>query len=218
MNHSPPMPLPPVSPLADRPLARAMFHDLLGRLMVGQAERDMLAALWMQPWRRYHGAGHAGLLWERHLAHGGDPADAVAAHGIAYHDAIYAVGARDNEARSAALWRDHAAALPLALGDSVERAILATADHAAAHPDPDAQWLVDLDLTPLGEPWLLFAANSAALREEAGAPPGAMLPGQAAFLTRLLNLPQLYRSPRSNHALHHTYEATARRNLNRLLS
>lgn len=141
-----------VTPLADLPAAQAMFLDLLGRLKVGAEERATLAGLWREPWRRYHTAGHAGLLWGRHLAHGGDPDDLVAAHAIAYHDAVYCVGSPDNKSRSVALWRAHAAGLPAELRDSVARAILATADHAADHDDPDACWLVDLDLTPLGEP------------------------------------------------------------------
>jgi predicted metal-dependent HD superfamily phosphohydrolase len=209
---------PPVLALADRPLACAMFHDLFGQLLVAPADRAMLAALWREPWRRYHGAGHAGLLWQRHLAFGGDPGDTVIAHAIAYHDAIYVVGARDNEARSAALWRDHAAALPRALRDAVDGAIMATANHAATHPDPDAQWLVDLDLTPLGEPWDLFIANAAALRAEAGLTDERMWPQQRLFLSRLLALPVLYRSQRAAASLAQAHESNARRNLTRALA
>lgn len=213
-----PVVVPVVVPLADRPEARAMFHDLLANLSVSSRDRMALTDLWLQPWRRYHGAGHAGLLWQRHLAFGGTRTDAVAAHAIAYHDAVYVVGARDNEARSAALWRDHAAALPATLRDAVDRAIMATAHHIAPHPDPDAQWIVDLDLTPLGEPWDLFAANSHALAQESGLPDDRMPPGQRLFLSRLLAMPALYRSRRSNGALATCFEATARRNLSRRLT
>lgn len=200
-----------------------MFHDLLAHLVVSDPAREALVRLWRQPWRRYHGAGHAGLLWLRHLAFGGDSADAVTAHAIAYHDAIYDVGAADNETRSAALWREHAAALPDGLRDAVERAIMATADHAARHTDPDAQWLVDLDLTPLGEDWPLFVANSMALRAETGwteasTSPSSIPPAQQVFLSRLLALPVLYRSPRAALALAPAHEAAARRNLSRWLS
>lgn len=210
--------MPPAVALADRPEACAMFHDLMAVLSVSDRDRLLLADLWRQPWRRYHGAGHAGLLWQRHLAHGGARTDAVAAHAIAYHDAIYVVGARDNEARSAALWRHHAAALPAALRDAVDGAIMATANHAATHPDPDAQWLVDLDLTPLGEPWEMFTANSHALAQESGLPDDRMPPGQRFFLSRLLAMPALYRSRRSGGALAACFEATARRNLSRRLT
>lgn len=206
-----------VTPLADLPAAQAMFLDLLGRLMVDAEDRATLAGLWREPWRRYHTAGHAGLLWGRHLTHGGDPDDQVAAHAIAYHDAVYSVGSADNEARSIALWRAHAADLPAALRDGVARAILATANHAADHDDPDACWLVDLDLTPLGEPWPAFEANSRVLRQEMGTPDDRMIPGQRDFLRRLLALPRIFRSPRNNAELYRVYEATARSNLARVL-
>src|SRR4051794_11156548 len=107
-----------------RDYAAAMFADLLSRLVVGNAACDELRSLCHEPHRRYHGAGHAGVLWHRHLAHGGDPDDAVAAHAIAYHDAVYMVGAADNEARSAELWRAHASGLPVALREKVDRAIM----------------------------------------------------------------------------------------------
>ena len=211
-------PMQEVTPLADLPSAQTLFLDLLGRLMVGAEDRATLAGLWREPWRRYHTSGHAGLLWGRHISHGGDPDDQVAAHAIAYHDAVYCVGSADNEARSVALWRAHAADLPAALQESVAQAILATSDHAADHTDPDACWLVDLDLTPLGEPWPAFEANSRTLREEFGIRDHGMLPGQAGFMRRLLGLPRIFRSPRHNHALYRTYEATARRNLTRCLA
>ena len=209
--------MPEATPLADLPRAHTMFLDLLGQLRVGAEERADLTAMLREPWRRYHGAGHAGLLWDRHLAHGGDRSDAVAAHAIAYHDAVYVVGASDNEARSAALWQAHAEGLPARLREAVTRAILATADHAATHTDPDAAWLVDLDLTPLGEPWAHFEASSRALREEAGQPIDRPSAGQIAFLRRLLTLPRLYRSERHRAALWRAYEAPARANLRRVL-
>jgi len=211
-------PMQEVTPLADRPAAQIMFLDLLGRLQVAAEDRATLAGLWREPWRRYHTAGHAGLLWERHLAHGGDPDDPVAAHAIAYHDAVYRVGSADNESRSVALWRAHAAELPAELRGSVANAILATTDHAADHADADACWLVDLDLTPLGEPWPAFDANSRALRQEFGIPANGVIPGQAAFMRRLLALPRIFRSPRHDHALYRTYEATARWNMAQILA
>ncbi len=207
-----------VTPLADQPHAQTMFLDLLNHLRVGADARATLIAMLREPWRRYHSAGHVGLLWDRHLAHGGDPTDAVAAHAIAYHDAVYAVGARDNEARSAELWRAHAAHLPDDLRDKVAHAIMATADHAAIHGDPDACWLVDLDLTPLGEPWPQFLANGHALRVEAGVVAGEPIPGQVAFLRGLLALPRIYRSDRHDDAIASVYEASARINLLRLLT
>lgn len=212
------MPTPrDIVPLTDRDYAQAMFDVLLGSLAVPHSARMELAALWREPHRRYHVPGHAGILWHRHLAHGGDPADAVAAHAIAYHDAVFQVGAIDNETRSCAVWRRHGACLPIALREKVAHAILATACHASDPCDEDAQWMVDLDLTPLGEPWPLFAATSDALRAEAHAmPPAAPTPGREHFLDRLLGLPVLFRSDRAGGALRRVYEDTARENLKRV--
>jgi predicted metal-dependent HD superfamily phosphohydrolase len=208
-----------IVPLMARPYAKDMFATLLDRLAVSQAARNELTTLLNEPFRRYHTAGHVGILWHRHLAHGGDPDDPVAAHAIAYHDAIYRFGASDNEAQSAELWRRHAAALPVALREQVVVAIMATSRHDADHTDRHAQWLVDLDLTPLGEPWPLFQANSAALHDEAPHVPRAdLLAAQRAFLGRLAGLPMLYRSRRHRAVIARAYEATARENLTRLLS
>ncbi|MGE0222093.1 MAG: hypothetical protein AB7F35_11805 [Acetobacteraceae bacterium] len=206
-------------PLMAREYAAGMFALLLERLAVSDTARRNLVALWHEPHRRYHAAGHAGVLWHRHLAHGGDPDDAVIAHALAYHDAIYTVGARDNEARSAALWRSDAAGLPVTLRDPVDRAIMATANHAGEHPDEVVQWMVDLDLSPLGEPWPLFEANTQALIDEAGAACSAtVLAGQQVFFGTLARLPVLYRSRRHSRALARTYEVTARENMTRVLA
>lgn len=208
-----------IVPLMARPYAQDMFGTLLKRLAVSQAACSELTALLNEPFRRYHTAGHAGTLWHRHLAHGGDPDDVVAAHAIAYHDAIYRVGASDNEARSAELWCRHACDLSRVVRDQVATAIMATSCHGSTHADEHAQWMVDLDLTPLGEPWPLFQANSAALHDESPHVPRAeLLAGQRRFLGRLACLPMLYRSHRHCASLARTYEPTARDNLRRLLA
>ncbi len=208
-----------IVPLMARTYALDMFATLLARLAVSRAACDELATLLGEPFRRYHTAGHAGTLWHRHMAHGGDPDDLVAAHAIAYHDAIYQVGATDNEERSAELWCRHARHLPTELREQVGRVIMATARHGAAHVCGDAQWMVDLDLTPLGEPWPLFQASSAALRKEAPHLPRAtLLAAQRDFLGRLAGLPLLYRSPRHGGVIARCYEATARENIGRLLA
>lgn len=207
-----------IPPLMARDYAREMFSDLLARLSVDQRHRDTLFGMWTEPWRHYHTAGHAGVLWHRHLAYGGDPSDRVIAHAIAYHDAVYSVGATDNEARSAALWYEHSANLGRSLREKVANVIMATSRHVGDHPDRDAQWMVDLDLTPLGEPWPLFEANSLALRAEApDLPIEKFRANQRMFLSAVMSLPTLYRSNRHRQILCRTYENTARENLRRLL-
>jgi len=208
-----------IVPLMARDHAKCMFSALLSRLAVPDVARLELCLLWNEPHRHYHTAGHAGVLWHRHLAHGGDPNDVVIAHAIAYHDAIYEVGAADNEARSADLWRVHAETLPRSLRDQVEAAIMATARHATDHVDERVQWMVDLDLSSLGEPWPLFEASTLALEREApGVPQERLRAGQRAFLSNLAVLPVLFRSRCYGDMLSDTYEATARENLARVMA
>ena len=57
--------MPEATPLADLPRAHTMFLDLLGQLRVGAEERADLTAMLREPWRRYHGAGHAGPRQKR---------------------------------------------------------------------------------------------------------------------------------------------------------
>ena len=158
-------------------------HDLFSRLPIPDRAKDALSRRMREPWRRYHTLHHLDLLWSRHLRHrssAGRPHprfDTLIALAIAFHDAVYVGGARDNEARSAALWRE-VGATARGLGEDerswVEGTIRASADHvgaAAALDGDDAndharQWVLDLDLSPLGEAPDVFDANMVLLAAE----------------------------------------------------
>ena len=96
---------------------------------------------------------------------------------IAYHDAVYVGGAADNEAKSADLWLEVSRRENLC-GEAdrlwVADTIRATADHlgVAALLDIDDPrdharlWVLDLDLTPLGEEPIQFDRNMELLEEE----------------------------------------------------
>ncbi|MBL6076362.1 hypothetical protein JMJ56_00010 [Belnapia sp. T18] len=204
------------------------FADLLAGLPVSGAARGALAARMTAPERHYHGAGHLAVLWARHrefseAAGLGDVATGrLIACAIAYHDAVYDAARRDNEARSAELWHADAAEAGLPEGeiDWVAGTILATADHlgyrpAPGEPDEAARlWMLDLDLTPLGEAPEAFDRNTALLREEYGHLDAAKWEaGRRAFLAGLRAWPQLYRTP----VLAAAFEAAARRNIAREL-
>ena len=118
------------------------------------------------PWRGYHGLQHLTVLWARHLRYGRTgpmrrPRVArMIAAAILFHDAILVPGADDNEARSAELWRRAARRLrgftPAEIA-WVADTIRATADHLnaqrAAWIEQGAArlWLLDLDLSPIGD-------------------------------------------------------------------
>lgn len=203
-----------------------ILAPILALVPVPDAAKAALRARLAEPSRHYHGTAHIALLWQRHLAHGiglsvqAPPWHTLLACAIAYHDAIYDAARRDNEARSAELWRAAAPALPPDQVAWVADTILATANHLAARPAsgmaPDAwaarQWMLDLDLTPLGEAPDIFDANSAALRREfAHLPDAEWTAGRAAFLRSIAAVPRLFRTP----ALHEQYEAAARANFAR---
>lgn len=201
----------PFALAADLPRCAAGFEDLLRGLSLPSAVVDELRARYGEPHRGYHNAAHVGLLWLRHLLHGGKRADRGLALAILFHDAIYDPRAKDNEARSAALL---GALLPG--GDAwAEAAICATADHIGyAGADARVERLLDLDFSPLAEDGAVFARNARALRQEYDHVPEAeWLVGRGDVLRRFLAAPALFRT-----GLRATYEARARANLSEALA
>lgn len=195
---------------ADPERCVAGFEDLLATVAPPPATAEELRARYGEPHRGYHNAGHVGLLWLRHLGHGGDRGDLPLARAILFHDAIYDPRASDNEERSAALLAAH---LP---GDLwAEDAIRATADHVGyAGADARVMRLLDLDLSPLAEDAAVFLRNGEAIRREyAHVPDEAWREGRRAFLGRFLAAPALFRTDLAS-----TYEARARRNLRTALA
>ena len=189
--------------------------------------RDLLRRM-AAPWRGYHGLQHLTVLWARHLrfARGGPMrrphvARLIAA-AILFHDAVLVPGAEDNETRSAELW-DRAArrlrSFTAAEAAWVAGTIRATADHLNARlphgPKGAARsWLLDLDLTPIGEEIAVFDRNGRGLRAEARhLDDAAFAAAQRAFLARIGAAPRLLRHPQ----LHAAFEARARANIGREL-
>lgn len=196
---------------------------------VAPPEIVALRARMADPARHYHGLGHLALLWRRHASLGAgspltrSPWHRLVACAIAYHDAIYDPTRRDNEARSADLWRAALPTLPPIEIDWVAGTILATADHLGAMPDPAMSleawaarlWVLDLDLTPIGEAPAGFMANTAALRAEfAHLQEAAWEAGRIGFLRSLAERPAIYRSP----AIAAAFDRPARANLARELA
>jgi len=199
----------------------ADFDALLAHLPLGDAARRDLRRRMCGPDRHYHDHRHLGLLWARAIAFGdgfrAPPMSRRLACAIAYHDAVYHPGAADNEARSAALWRAAAdeAGLPADDIDWVAATIEATADHLAGADDPGRQFMLDLDLTPLGETPAAFARNTELLRAEyAHVDEAAWRRGRREFLARFLAAPTIYRTP----AVAAAFEAPARANLRAALA
>lgn len=202
----------------------AVVAAMLRWVPVADSAKAELLRLMADANRRYHDINHIATLWRRHcVLSTGTGMGAVAlqpqlAAAIAWHDAIYVAGRRDNELESVALWRRAAmgGGFDASLVDWVATVIAATADHLAPRPPADTTderalvWMLDLDLTPLGEPPEEFARNTARLASEyALTDPGYWPDGRLRFLRRVAANPQIYRSP----AIAAAYEAQARANI-----
>jgi predicted metal-dependent HD superfamily phosphohydrolase len=205
------------------------FHRLLEGVPLSVAVRRALRLRLAAPGRHYHGPGHVALLWRRHRRFGAGsvlaraPWDGLIACAIAFHDAVYDARRGDNEAASALLWRRWARPLRAAQRRWVEDTIRTTADHLAADalrglrgPARLARaWVLDLDLTPLGERPSAFSGNTAQLRREfAHLPEAVWNAGRLGFLRRMAGAPQIYRS----RVLAARFDGRARANLARALA
>ena len=159
---------------------------------------DGLLSRLREPHRRYHTATH--VMWVlRHAdellaepTHADVDGDTVRLAAL-YHDAVYDPRRTDNEAVSAALAADVAAALgwDAARCDAVHRLVMATAGHSPATPDEAV--LVDADLAVLGSEPKDYSAYVTGVRGEySHVPDEAWRTGRAEVLRRFLDVPRLY--------------------------
>ncbi len=173
-----------------------------------------LANRYGEPHRHYHTLQHLDACL-RHLA-GLRPLaqrpDEVAL-ALWFHDAIYDIGAADNEQRSA----DWARAALLAHGadtDVAQRvhALVMVTRHDQPPRTPDQELLLDVDLAILGAPPALFDAYEHQVRHEyQSVPPAAFRSNRRRILQGFLDRPRIYHTA----AFHDTREAQARANLQR---
>jgi predicted metal-dependent HD superfamily phosphohydrolase len=160
-----------------------------------------LRALYAAPPRRYHTFEHVEevLRWYDQVAAspGWQQPDEVLC-ALLFHDAIYAPGAADNEARSAAAARAALARwLPAVDADRVAVLVELTARHGALVPgevDRDAALFLDCDMAILGAAPEDYRRYAAQIGEEwaPALPPAAYRAGRRAFLQRLLASPAIY--------------------------
>ncbi|MFJ4473000.1 hypothetical protein ACIP2X_36680 [Streptomyces sp. NPDC089424] len=174
---------------------------------------DNLIARWQEPQRHYHTLTHLTAVLDHvdALEEYADDPDLVRLAAW-FHDAVYLPDRSENEERSARLAERALpeAGLAEAATAEVARLVRLTAGHAAADDDPNGQVLCDADLAILGSPPSVYAAYTAAVREEYGfVPSDAFRAGRSAVLRDLLALPRLYRTP---YGAEH-WEATARYNV-----
>ena len=187
------------------------------------AQLAAIEAAYAHPPRAYHHFGHVRDVLAQADAVAADPGwrqpDEVRL-AILYHDAIYDAGRRDNEARSAALAREHLARWPAAVDvGRVVALIELTARHgrlAPADVDDDAALFLDCDMAILGAAPAVFDAYDRGIAAEyRGHVPGWLFATQRRrFLKALLAAPRIFLSAHFHAAL----DAAARVNLRRAVT
>lgn len=144
-------------------------------------------------------------------------ADAQRAHEITlalwFHDAVYEIGATDNELRSAQ-WASAAllsAGADAAAAGRVHALVMATR-HDRAPQTPDEQILLDVDLAILGAPPAVFDAYEGQVRVEYRAVPEPdFRSNRRRILLGFLQRPRIFHTA----AFNGRFEAPARANLQR---
>jgi predicted metal-dependent HD superfamily phosphohydrolase len=159
--------------------------DDLGSELVGR---------YAEPQRVYHDGRHLLDVLEAVDALGAladDPATVKLAGW--FHDAVYEVGAEDNEERSALL-AEHRLQGRVPDPAAVGRLVRTTATHDPGG-DRNAMVLCDADLAVLGAPSDRYAAYAEEIRREHATVPAAVFgPARAAVLRGLMERPYLYRT------------------------
>lgn len=164
--------------------------------------------------RGYHNWDHIGAMLAELDAVRGE-AEFVDVHfgeaelAIFFHDAVYEPLAKDNEARSAELFRGVAGGMAEDAVRRIEASILATATHAPV-ADLSTRLVLDLDLCVLGAGAEDYARYARSVRAEyAAVPDAAWRAGRPAVLRRFLAREAIYQTV----YFHSRLEARARENM-----
>lgn len=175
---------------------------------------EILQDCYTEAHRRYHGIGHIQSCLEQHdLAVGGMQEPDEVELAIWFHDAVHRPGSAANEAESASLFRRLAGSRDPARIDRVCHMILDTThDHPPV--SKDGNYMVDIDLASLGQPWARFSSDSALIRaEQPEVSDAAYAIALQRFLQALIGRPSIYRSS----LFRMLYEQPARANIQRVL-
>jgi len=212
------------TPLDDAALAAtwAAAWSSLGRPAPAGLRAELMTA-WSEPQRHYHDQRHLReclALWTRWQEH--SPRAGEVAIALWFHDAIYdpqAPVSGSNELNSAA-WAARSLVRAGADSDTAQRVhdlVMATQHDAPASlgSSPDAQLLVDIDLSILGSPAERFERYDQDVRKEYAWVPGFRYQeARAQVLQSFLDRPRLYNGEHAVALL----EAQARINLAAALS
>ncbi|MDG4552507.1 MAG: hypothetical protein P9F19_00895 [Candidatus Contendobacter sp.] len=191
-------------------------RSLPGESVMAETIHGRLIELYGEPHRHYHTLNHI-----RHCLREFDRAAALMADpdtvemALWFHDAIYQPGAKDNERRSADLFRQWSGELAdPGFQQRVDDLIMAT-----THQEPpdrgDAKFLVDIDLSSFGLPWEACERDGRLIRAEfAGIADDQYYPGHLRFLRTLQDRATFF----CTEFFQRRYERVARENLARIIA
>lgn len=209
------------SPLDESIRERERFKALWARNLPGESAMaetiyGRLIEFYGEPHRHYHTLNHI-----RHCLRELDRAatlitdpDAVEM-ALWFHDAIYQPGAKDNERRSADLFRQWSGArADPVFQQRVDDLIMATT-HQEPPDQGDAKFLVDIDLSSFGLPWETCERDGRLIRAEfAGVADDQYYPGHLRFLRTLQDRATFFCTA----FFQQRYELVARANLARIIA
>lgn len=201
-------------------LNKTRWNQLLVRLTGNPAPEDSfqrLVAAYAEPQRFYHDSSHiehclAEFDMVANLCASPDKVECA----IWLHDVIYDPHTSDNEAQSARFAQEMLAQAncAAAISITIQQLILAT-QHISPPTTPDAQLLVDIDLSILGQPPVVFQTYEENIRAEyAWVAEAAYRIGRAKILQSFLDKPSIYSTDRFNKM----YGDQARENLTKALA
>lgn len=170
--------------------------------------------------RHYHNLQHIGQLLQLATQYRDQLQDwDNVVFAIFYHDIVYNVFRKDNEARSADMADKRLATLCVTADriQVVREFIKATHSHqvpAGAAYANDLAWFLDFDMAILGSPWEQYEYYARQVRKEYRLYPDLMYnPGRRGFLQNALKSNRLFHTPHFNEQ----YSAIARANMEREL-
>ena len=201
-------------------LLRDRFVSLWRRCLLPGALSDTNAVwgtvrgYYTQPHRKYHNEQHLALCLDQLdlVTHEVEQSDQIEM-GIWFHDVVYDLGQPDNEARSAALFREFSGQVMHSdFVNAVVELILVTT-HNQPPTERTHQVICDIDLASFGYPWQHFLEDSTNLRAEFQGSEDDYYLGKRSFLESLLQRPKIFMTDGFNAR----YERQARSNIRRFL-
>jgi predicted metal-dependent HD superfamily phosphohydrolase len=200
-------------------LSERRWNELIGRLSEGRPPEGVfwsIVDVYSQPHRRYHNLSHiAHCLAELDAAVGLAKRPDEVEFAVWLHDAVHDPRRTDNEEKSASWALDILAQSGCAgrTREKIRELILAT-KHSGRPASPDAELIVDVDLSILGQPPEIYNAYEESIRGEySWVPVPAYAAGRSRILRSFLGRPRLYFTGH----FETSYGMRARKNISRAL-